>query len=296
MTVALGVYTVALAAAAVWSLSMVIAKRGLSAEGTTLQLTVIVAGVDAVVYWALLAAREGSDLLTVLSPVAVGIFVLAGVVGTALARLASFGGIDRVGASVNSAGISTRPLFATALALVFLGERISLGVGAGIGVLVCGVVLLSLSRGGDIGGWKTTDLLFPLGAAAGFATADVIRRYGLTTTGTTALHGVTLNETAGVLALAAYVLVRRPETFRSVSARTYAVFGLSGAANALSFLLFFVALDIGPVAIASSLIGTTPLFTLVFTYLFLGDVERVTGGVIAGAGLVVLGTVVVAVG
>jgi hypothetical protein len=47
--VALGVYGIALAAAAAWSLSMVIAKRGLSAEGTTLQLTVIVAGVDAAI-------------------------------------------------------------------------------------------------------------------------------------------------------------------------------------------------------------------------------------------------------
>jgi drug/metabolite transporter (DMT)-like permease len=182
------------------------------------------------------------------------------------------------------------------LALVFLGEAVSIGVGAGIGVLVCGLVLLSLSRGGDRGGWRRTELLFPLGAAAGFATADVIRRFGLTTTGATALHGVTINETAGVLALAAYVLARRPDTFRSVSARTYVIFGLSGAANAVSFLLFFVALDIGPVAIATSFIGTTPLFTLVFTYLFLGDLERITKGVIAGAGLVVLGTVVIAIG
>jgi len=294
--VPVGVYSIALAAAAAWSLSMVIAKRGLSAEGTTLQLTVIVAGVDAVVYWVLLVAREGGSVFEVLSPLAIGAFVVAGVIGTALARLASFGGIDRVGASINSAGISTRPLFATALALVFLGEGISLGVGAGIGVLVGGLVLLSLSQGGDRGGWSATDLLFPLGAAAGFATADVIRRFGLTTTGATALHGVTINETAGVLALGAYVLARRPGTFRSVSTRTYAVFGLSGAANALSFLLFFVALDIGPVAIATSLIGTTPLFTLAFTYLFLGDLERVTPGVLAGAALVVAGTVVIAVG
>lgn len=102
-----------------------------------------------------------------------------------------------------------------------------------------------------------------------------------------------LNETAGGLALAAYVLTRRRNAMRNVSRRTYGIFVGSGVLNALSLLMFFVALDLGQVAIASSLIATTPLFTAAFAYVLLDDLERITRGIVAGAALVVVGAVVI---
>jgi uncharacterized membrane protein len=58
--------------------------------------------------------------------------------------------------------------------------------------------------------------------------------------------------------------------------------------------MFFVALDLGRVAIASSLIATTPLFTAAFAYVLLDDFERITRGDVAGAALVVVGAIVIA--
>lgn len=284
----LGAAWISLLAALVWSSSMVVAKRGLADGGTVLQLAVVVAAVDAVSYWLVLVALRGTDALAALPAAAVGAFVLAGLVGTGVGRIASFAGIHRVGASINSAGISSRPLFATLLALVLLGEDVGAQVATGVVLLVAGVAVLSVSKGGDIGGWRPRDLLLPLGAAAAFALADVVRRFGFTTTPATALQGVTLNETAGAVVLAAYLLARRRGDLR-VSRRVAGVFAASGLLNAVSLLLFFVALDVGPVAVASSLIATTPLFTTLLAYLFLGDLERVTRGVVAGGALVVVG-------
>ncbi|MEF8867877.1 MAG: EamA family transporter, partial [Haloarculaceae archaeon] len=183
--------------------------------------------------------------------------------------------------------------FATALAFLLIGEVVAPQVVGGILLLVVGLVVLSLSRGGDIRGWHAYELLFPLAAAGAFALADVLRRWGLTTTAATPLHGVALNETAGGVLLAAYVLIRRRGAMRDVSRRTYGIFVGSGLLNALSLLLFFVALDLGRVAIASSLIATTPLFTAAFAYVLLDDLERITMGVVAGAALVVGGAVVI---
>ena len=284
---------IAILAASIWSFSMVVAKRGLAGGGTTLQVSVLVAAVDTVVYWGVLFVLYGTELTAALTPRAVGIFIVAGIVGTALGRLSSFTGIHRVGASINAAGISTRPLFAAGLALVLLGEPLGLQVGVGIVILVVGLVILSISKGGDIRGWRPRDLLFPLGAAGAFAAADIIRRFGFTTTPATALHGVTLNETAGVVVLAAYVATRRRDAFKAVTRRTYAIFVAAGVFNAISLLLFFIALEIGPVAVASSLIGTTPLFTTIFAFVLLGDLERITPGVVGGATLVVAGAVLI---
>ena len=284
---------VAVLSATIWSLSMVGLKLGLESGGTSLQASLVVAAVDVVVYWGLLVALGQVGVFADVPLVGLGAFVLAGIVGTALGRFSSFTGIHRVGASVNSAGISTRPLFATALAFLLIGETVAPQVVGGILLLVGGLVVLSLSRGGDIGGWRAYELLFPLAAAGAFALADVLRRWGLTTTTATPLHGVALNETAGGLFLAAYVLVRRRDAMAAVSRRTYAIFVGSGLLNALSLLLFFVALDLGRVAVASSLVATTPLFTAAFAYVLLDDLERITAGVLAGAALVVGGAVVI---
>lgn len=275
---------------------MVVAKLGLEGGGSSLQVALVVAGVDAVVYWVVLLGQKGSGAFAGLPPVAIAAFAGAGIVAAVFGRLASFTGIHRVGASINSAGISTRPLFATILAFVLLAEAVALPVVAGIVVLVGGLVVLSLSKGGDVGGWKPHELLFPVGAAAAFALADVVRRFGLTTTPATALQGVTLNETAGGLVLAAYLLLRRRDDLGLVSRETWGYFVASGLLNALSFWLLFVALQTGPVAVISSLVATTPLFTTVFAYALLGDLERVTGGVVVGALLVVVGAGLITLG
>jgi uncharacterized membrane protein len=286
-------FLIAVLSAVVWSLSMVGLKLGLENGGTTLQASVVVAFTDVVVLWGLIVALDQVGVFAEVSLVGLGAFVLAGVLGTALGRFASYTGIHRVGASVNSAGISARPLFAATLAFFLIDETVATQVVVGILVLVVGLVVLSLSRGGDVGGWRAYELLFPLSAAGVFALADVLRRWGLTTTAATPLHGVALNETAGGLFLAAYVLARRRDAMADVSRRTYGIFVGSGVLNALSLLMFFVALDLGQVAVVSSLVATTPLFTAAFAYFLLDDLERITPGVLAGAALVVGGAVVI---
>ena len=285
--------TVALVAAGFWSMSMVLSKRGLSEGGTSLQVTVVVTGIAVLVYWPFLFVQYGTGLFDAFTPVGVGVFVAAGLVGTALGRLSSFAAINRVGASVNNAAVSARPLFATALAFLWLGEAIGLQVGVGIVVLVIGLVVLSLSRGGDIEGWQSWELLFSLGAAGAWAFADVIRRFALTTTPATALHGVAVNETAGFVALAAFLVARHPEQLFVPPKRASWAFIGSGAFNACSLLLFFVALEIGPVAIATSLVGVSALYTAVFAYFLLGDLERITRGIVVGAVLVVIGAAMI---
>lgn len=291
MAVPLAVYVLSLVPAVLWGFEPVVSKRGMDAGGSALQASLVVVVVDSGLYWLALLALRGTDPLAALSPAAVAVFLVAGLVGTALGRLATFTGVHRVGASINSAGISARPLFATALAFAWLGEPVSLATAAGIVVLVAGLVVLALAKGGDIGGWRSRELLFPLSAAAAFAVGNVVRRYGLETSPATALQAVALNETAALVALAGYAAVRGRRDVLTAPRGTYARFAVSGLLTAVALLSLFAALAVpaGRIAVVDPLTGTAPLFTTIFAYFLLRDIERVTYGVVAGAALVVVG-------
>ena len=57
----------------------------------------------------------------------------------------------------------------------------------------------------------------------------------------------------------------------------------------LSVLLVLVALSLGQVSVVTPLNGTAPLFVLALAYLFLKDVERLSGRIVLGTVLIVLG-------
>ncbi|WP_053947009.1 DMT family transporter [Halolamina sediminis] len=293
------VYALALVPALLWGFSPVLSKRGMAAGGTSLQASLVVVVVDSGLYLLALAVLRGGSAFAGLSVETVGVFVVAGVFGTALGRLATFAGVDRVGASVNSAGVSARPLFATLLAVGFLGEPAALTTAVGVVVLVVGLAVLALGKGGDIGGWESYELLFPVGAAVCFAIGNVLRRYGLTSSGVTSLEAVAINEVAALAVLAGYAVARgRLGEFRDAPRETWAYFAGSGTITAVALLSLFAALGHpqGTVAIVDPLAATAPLFTTAFAYFLLGDLERVTRGVVVGAALIVLGVALVTAG
>ncbi|WP_299262861.1 EamA family transporter [Halorientalis sp.] len=291
------VYALALLPAVLWGLGPIFDKRGMAAGGSATQAAIVVVVIDTGLYWLALLATSWPNPLSGLTLDLVVVFTVAGLFGTAIGRILVFAGVERVGASINSAGISTRPLFATLLALGFLGEPLGPLTGVGVVVLVCGLIVLTYSKGGDVSGWRPRDVLLPVSAAAVFGTGNVLRRFGFGDTTATALQAVTINETAALVALAAYVVATRKTDVLSAPRASYTQFAGSGLVTAVALLSFFTALSMeaGRVAIVDSLAATAPLFTTIFAAALLRDVERVTRSVVLGALLVVVGAVLVTV-
>ncbi|WP_336001542.1 EamA family transporter [Halorientalis halophila] len=292
-----GVYALALLPAVIWGFGPIFDKRGMDAGGGATQAAIVVVVVDTVLYWLALLVTSWPDPFAGLTPELVAVFAVAGLFGTAMGRILVFAGVERVGASINSAGISTRPLFTTLLALGFLGEPLGPLTGIGIVVLVGGLIVLTYSKGGDVSGWRPRDVLFPVSAAAVFGAGNVLRRYGFGDTAATPLQAVAVNETAALVALAAYALATRGTDPLDAPLASYQYFTGSGVLTAVALLSFFTALsmDAGRVAVVDSLAATAPLFTTVFAAVLLRDVERVTRGVVVGALLVVVGAIFVTV-
>ncbi|QLG49869.1 DMT family transporter [Natrinema halophilum] len=289
------VIVLALVPAILWGFTPVFDKRGMNAGGSALQASLVVVIVDSTLYWLAIAVLYGRSAFAGLTPEILLIFAFAGVVGTALGRVTIFVGVDKVGASLNNAILSSRPLFATVIALGWLGEPLGPITGAGIAVLVAGLALLAVSKGGDLDGWEPRDLCWPIAAAATFAIANVSRRYGMLQTPLSALEAVALNETAGLIVLVAYVLARGGRDALERPRASYRYFAGSGLLTTAAMLSLMAALGLesGRIAIVDPLVATAPLFTLLFAAILLRDLERVTKGVVGGAVLIVSGAILI---
>ncbi len=291
------VVALAVLPAILWGLAPIFDKRGMAAGGDPVQASLVVVLVELVIYWTVVSLFYGRAAFSGISLEIIAVFVFAGVVGTAIGRITIFVGVDKVGASLNSAILSTRPLFATMIALAFLGEPLGPLTAIGIVVLVAGLSLLAVSKGGDLEGWSPVDLLWPIAAAVTFAVANVARRYGMVESPITALEAVTINETAGLVALLAYALATGRRDVLSMPRETYGYFAVGGLLTTVAMLSLVAALGLeeGRIAIVDPLVATAPFFTLVFAAVFLRDLERVTKGVIAGAALIVVGAVLITI-
>jgi len=291
------VVLLALTVAVTWGFSPIVEKKGVSIGGTPIQATVVFVLVSVVLYWISLFILLGPGVTDGVTIYSILLFGIAGVIGTALGRIAIFEGIDRVGPSVNSAGISTRPVFSVALAWVFLGEVPSVTQFLGIAVLVLGLVLVSLSDGGDVSGWEYKDLALPIGGAFLFGSGFVMRRFGLIETSLTPLQAVAINETGALLSLLAFFLLTDGYGLGDSPMRSYGYFLVGGVITAVGLLAFFTALSIpeGKVAIVDPIAAGAPAFTIIFSYFLLNDVERITKRLILGLFLTVSGAALVAI-
>ena len=218
---------------------------------------------------------------------AVPYFVFSGVVGTAGGRLFRVVAIHKVGAPVAAAVNNLAPLIASALAILLLGERVTLPIVAGTLVIVAGTILLSLS--GKYVGFRVRHLGYPLLAASCFGTVAVVRKLGLGHAGP--LFDSAINITAALIASSAFVLATGNQGSLRCDRRSLGYFVAGGIAENSGVFLVLAALGFGDVSIVTPLAGTAPLFVLLLAYLFPSAAERLSWRVVLGAVLIVLGVV-----
>lgn len=284
----------ALAGALLFGLGPVVGKRGMSADGSWVGNTLTVIGLRVTLFWIVLFATAGTAAFANVSFRAVALFVVASLAASGVGRMTYFVGIHRVGSSLSSAVANTRPLFAVILGVLWLGEQFTSKMFVGVLLLVAGLVVLSLSRGGDIGGWDRIELLFPLCAAVFWAFGNVVRRFGFTSSEMSTIQALAIGETSSLLLIAGYAVATGRLGDLRVRRRTHALFAGHGLLAGVGLFCVFEALRRGPVSIVDPLVGTTPLFTAIFAAVFLQQFERVTRRVAVGCVTIVAGAALVA--
>ena len=212
-------------------------------------------------------------------------FALSGVMGTAAGRLFRVAAIDKVGAPVAAAISNLAPLIATGLAILLLGEHVTVPILTGTLVIVLGTVLLSLS--GKYVGFRARYLIFPFLAATCFGSVQVVRKMGLSHAGP--VFDAALNITAAMVASTAFVFASGNRRALLCDRASLLYFAGAGAMENTSVLLVIVALGLGDVSVVSPLSATAPLFVLLLAFLFPSGAQRLGWRVALGTLLIVSG-------
>lgn len=219
-------------------------------------------------------------------------FVLSGLLQPLLARILYYVGINRLGVSRAGPLRGTGPLFAVIVAVIFLNERPNSSVYGGTVLTVAGAWLI-LSSMREEGGWRFFDIVFPLGAALVAAVSQSLRRTGLLMLGNPYVGATITNSTSLIIYLISLLVLGKIRLIRPHRA-SLPFFGSAAFIAAASQILVFVALSRGEVSVMVPLFNTTPFFSVLFTTIFLRDLERVTPRVVIGAALLVAGVIFIA--
>ncbi len=218
-------------------------------------------------------------------------FLLAGLLAPGMSQILFTFAVRDAGASRSSVTVGTAPLFAVAIAFVFLGEPLVAGLVLGGALIVAGGVLLASERVRPEH-FRRLGLLFALGGTIAFATRDNLVRW-LETEATDVQPALAAFATmlAGAAMAAGFVaLTRAPLTRRAATA-----FLPAALCYGVSYVLLFEAFYRGRVSVVSPIVATESLWGVGLSWLVLRQSERIGVRLLAGAVLVVAGGVLIGV-
>lgn len=291
--------------------SFVAAKRGLATVSVLAGVLVNIG-----VAWLVLVLAVALDPPDAFSTGATAIFVLAGIAGAGLGTWAALTGVDKLGPSVAvPIQQGTRPVIASVIAMLWLGESLGLVQILGVSGIVLGGWRLSrsgmliddggssrpsklarLPEGGQIGSVDHAfrpGVVFPLMAGGGFALSDVLSKQGLESLPHPAFGAmVGMGATFLLWMVASFLLPRWRRRLRFGPGVAWLV--ASGTLVAGALLSLFHALKSGDVAVVSPISATQPLAVFALSILLLRDLEQLDLSTITAGLAIVIGAIMVA--
>ncbi len=278
----------AFAAACLFGISAVTAKRGLLAvDPQAASLTVI--GTVVALYLATSPLwMHARDWFTA----GFWIFVLNGLMHPFLSMYLSLQATARTGPTVAATLSGTSPLFAAVTAIAFLGESINIWIALGTMATVAGVMALSWSPKGA-GGVLRAALLFATGAAIVRGLNHTIAKWGLGSMPNPFMAGFV----SFSVSFCGAWLVYRLRTGTLMLQMPRAALGylvLTGGFIALAIVCMYGGLATGLVVVVSPIVAAYPVFTLLTALMF--KQEHVSRKLAMGVVLVVAGVVLVSHG
>ena len=279
---------VAIFSAMGWAGDSVLVRLG-ARKSNILAAMLVSFSISATCIWSYLLLFSSLDFLR--SP-AMYYFLVSGCLQPLVARALFYVGLTRMGVSRAGPLRGAEPLFAAAIAVIFLHERPTMLVYVGTILIVASVWVISWTKSGQAH-WRPIDLAFPLGAALVSAVSQNLRKRGLLILPDPFV--ATVITTSMSLALFLIYLFSARKTNLLRMDRESAPFFIGAAFIAtLAQVLNFVALGRGEVSVIIPLLNTSPLFTVFFSSIFLQGVEKVSLRIVLGAILMVAGMATIA--
>ena len=222
---------------------------------------------------------------------ALGYFVLAGIFAPGLGRTLTYVGIERVGVARSVPIVNSSPMFASILAVFVLEEHWSLQNFFGTCLVICGVVILSRSHS-EQKAWLWSDLLLPIAGALAFALSSNLRKLGLQMENIPLMATTVTTVTAAFFAWLILYFQGGWSAIR-ITKTSFRWLLAAGLCNSIATISVFHALSHGRVVIVEPLVAANPVLSILFTAIFLRDLEIVTTRVVLGGLCTVTGTILI---
>lgn len=279
----------ALLSALSYSLGAVSIRKKLN-ESNFISVTLITTIIGAVISWILVPITVP---LNIIDLDGILLFVIAGALAPCFSRLLYFKGMEELGASINASVIATNPMVGSLIAVFLLGEHPTLVVWIGMLTVISGILMIERgyypSRRDATTNVTRSALVYPLVTIGLVGPAYVVRRMALNVCGEPMI-GVAIGYS---VSLSIYLFLSfLSKSFRGsteINKRTFKLFWKGGLCWCLGHLSLFYALRYGDVSIVAPIANIDPLFVLLFTYLFLKKLEKVSLPLLIGTMMIVIG-------
>ena len=278
--------------------------------------------------WVVTLLATLTSLPTGLTVAAVVLFALSGLTAPGISRYASTAGIDRLGPSTAApilAGV--RPVLSMIGGVVLLSESVGWLQVAGVALITLGVVRLSQAPDEEevahsperqhdpsehhlpgAASLETTSLrvrtwtrrirpavAWPLLAGACYSASDLLVKAGTNRVAEPVFAGFVATSVALALWIGMVVVVR-PMRAEVRLGRGAGFLLLSGAFAALAVVALFHAIERGEVSVVGPIVATSPLAVLLFSRVFIRDLEHIHTATVVAAVAVVAGAVMLSLG
>ncbi len=220
-------------------------------------------------------------------------FALLGVTAYSYGRFVYYKALFTIGPPRLMTMMSTAPLLSLVLAFLFLGERPGPAVLAGTTLVIIGVVSVSYEPSEK--GWFQKGILWGFASALSLGVSTFIRKKGLAAFPDPMLTVAWANCIGAIVLFSLRPLVPA-ELFRWGGRSTVIIIALLGVLNSANQVFMNMAVKTGDISIVTPIIASSPIFSIIFTSIFLRGFERVRPAMVFGVFFTVGGMILIVLG
>jgi len=280
---------VAICSAMGWAADAVLVRYGLR-QSNIFAAMLVSYTVSITCMWSYLIATTSLEFLR--SPAMI-YYLISGCMQPLFARALYYEGITRIGVARAGPLRGSEPLFAAAIAVTIFSEEPGWLVLLGTVLIVASLWLISGKHQGD-SHWRLVDAALPVCAALISAVSQSLRKQGLKILPDPFVAVAVVTTVSLALLLLFAFGTRRAPQFR-MKRGSLAFFLCAASMATLAQVANFIALGRGQLSVIIPLLNTTPLFTVLFSAVFLRNLETVNQRILAGAALMVAGVLFITI-